>query len=123
MITFPATLKQIGWYTFEECYNLKTIYVADGCEINFSRFKYPASVNFKPLSTTAVKDMRVHEFRKLRRVTIPEVIEKIGAAWFYGSQVESVTIPACVREIGAGAFYDCDRLKTVVFKASPGKHS
>ena len=51
----------------------------------------------------------------MKKIVIPEGIEKIGNHWFWGSEAEKVEIPASVRNIETDAFHGCGSLKNVVF--------
>ena len=42
-ITLPSTLKEIGKFTFYDCYSLMTIYVKSGCQVDFSEIHRPKS--------------------------------------------------------------------------------
>ena len=42
-ITLPSTLKEIGKFTFYNCYSLMTIYVKRGCQVDFSEIYRPKS--------------------------------------------------------------------------------
>lgn len=41
---------------------------------------------------------------KLKQITLPSQLEKIGSNAFYGSGIESIVLPESVKEIGKGAF-------------------
>ena len=51
-IQLPRTLKEIGIFVFGACYNLKTIYVEDGCEASLVDSDIPASTRVVSLCTT-----------------------------------------------------------------------
>lgn len=59
--------------------------------------------------------MNAYELRKLKKVVVPEGVEKIESDWFQGSEIESVTIPSSVKEICANAFCNCEKLRHVEF--------
>lgn len=51
--------------------------------------------------------------------TVPEGIETIGSAAFYGSKnLQTVILPASLVKISASAFAECPQLKTIVLPAS-----
>ena len=110
----PATLKKANSDMFYDCGNLKTIWVEDGCPIDIKNY---ACIEHFPSGKIAVGGLLLRDLRRLRKVAIPEGVEKIGDRWFAGSWIESVEVPASVSEIGAGAFFSCERLARVVFKA------
>ena len=68
-----------------------------------------------PLPKVAAKCVNAYELRKLKKVVVPEGVEKIESDWFQGSEIESVTIPSSVKEICANAFCNCEKLRHVEF--------
>ena len=42
-ITLPSTLKEIGKFTFYDCYSLRTIRVKSGCQADLSEIYKPKS--------------------------------------------------------------------------------
>lgn len=115
-ITLPSTLRELWEHTFEGCYSLKAICVADGCEVDPSSLKTPNSTRIGPPLETMAGDIRVWDLRNCREVIIPEGTERIENNWFYSCDVESVTVPASVKEIRANAFRNCTNLREVIFQ-------
>ena len=101
--------------TFQNCENLKKIYVEDGCEADLSNIKIQNSTKVGPLPETMVGNVRVWDLRGCKDIVIPEGVETIGNYWFWGSTAEGVTISASVKEIGTDAFCYCRNLKRVTF--------
>ena len=83
--------------TFQNCENLKKIYVEDGCEADLSNIKISDSAKVGPQPETMARNVRVWDLRDYKRVVIPEGTERIGNSWFYRSGIESVKIPASVK--------------------------
>lgn len=65
--------------------------------------------------------MSILELQKLKKVTIPNGVERIGNYWFWNCDIESVEIPISVREIGIEAFCYCSNLKKLVFGKTPDR--
>ena len=63
-ITLPKALKDVGYNAFENCRNLRTIYVEDGCETDLFWTEVPDSTQVGPLPETMVCGVRVWDFRK-----------------------------------------------------------
>lgn len=86
-MTLPRTLKNVDYNAFSDCENLKVIYVENGCEASLcdTGVMYPTKVG--PPLETMLGSRRVWKFRGIRRVIIPDGIEKIGNHWFWGSNV------------------------------------
>lgn len=112
-MTLPRVLKEVQCGAFRKCDNLKTTYVADGCEADLSNF-VPNVIKIVPLSDAISRGLCVSDLQAQKSVVIPEGTEKIGSRLFWGSGVESVEIPASVREIGTEAFCNCRKLSRVV---------
>ena len=53
--------------------------------------------------------------RNLKRVALPEALERIESECFSGSGLESVRFPPALRAIGESAFRKCGELKEVAF--------
>ena len=86
---------------FQNCRNLRTIYVEDGCEADLFDARMQNSTEIGPLPETTINGVGVWDLRNCKEVSFPEGTEKIESYWFYGSKVESIIVPASVREIGA----------------------
>ena len=76
-VALPKALKEISWSVFDDCGNLKMIYVEDGCEASLRNVCVSDSVKIGPLPETRIGNMRVWDLRKLKDVIIPNEIEKI----------------------------------------------
>lgn len=58
-ITLPSALRKIGDYAFENCSDLKTIYVEDGCEATLVDAGVPDLTSVIPISATLVGGMDI----------------------------------------------------------------
>ena len=120
-ITLPSTLRKIDINAFDECDNLKTIYVEDSCKASLVDAGMSDSVNVIPLSAPMIGGIAIQDLRQMKDVVIPKGTEKIESYLFWGSRVESVAVPASVIEIGVEAFCNCAKLRKLVFKKTPDK--
>lgn len=113
-VAFPETLASVGNGAFFKCASLKQVFVEDGCKAS-TEHCVERSVLVGPPARAVAGDKSVWELRDLRQVVIPEGVERIGAHWFHGTDVETVLVASSIREIGHAAFRDCKRLKQVAF--------
>jgi hypothetical protein len=126
-IFIPKSVEYIGGFPFSNCYALKSIVVDEdnlfydsrdncnalirkedgtlmkGCDNSF----IPNGV--KHIGATAFKDCL-----NLNHLTIPEGVESLEEACFWGSMIESIDIPASVLAIGTYAFWH-SKLSTITF--------
>ena len=115
-VTIPENVKIIGTNAFKNCENLSNVYyggdLSDWCNLSFKN----AYAN--PLSNGA--DLFVTTLNGYKLVTegelvIPEGVEKVGFAAFYGcGKITNVIFPASVKKIARSAFFGCVGLKNVV---------
>lgn len=103
---------------FEDCENLKVVWVEDGCRAEISDMYVSSSVKIGPLAETMVASMRVWDLRVLTDVVLPNGITFVGSHWFYECEIKSVEIPASVVEIGVEAFCGCDKLEKLMFNGA-----
>ena len=103
---------------FEDCENLRTIWVEDGCRAEISNMYVSGSVKIGPLVETMAENMRVWDLRVLTDVVLPNGITFVGSHWFYECEIKSVEIPASVVEIGVEAFCGCDKLEKIMFNGA-----
>ena len=115
VLVLPGTLKSVGQHAFADCSRLGTVYVGEGFAASLLG-RVPASAKVYPPSGTMAGSARVWDLRGLREAVVPDGTERIGAYWFWGSDVERVVLPASVREVSASAFCNCRRLREVVFR-------
>ena len=104
-VTFPSSLTYVGSNAFDNCKNLKSVYVnsiTDWLNIDFGSSYGNPLVNGGDLYVggEAVVD-----------VVIPNGVTWIKSCAFYGSNIKSVTIPSSVKSIGDYAFGKCNQLE------------
>lgn len=89
-VSFPQSVKSIGWSAFQSCHSLKTITVHDSLkEIQGWAFAFCSS---------------------LTNIKVPKGVESIGeAAFYFCSNLEHITIPESVK-INIRAFESCEKL-------------
>ena len=121
-VTFPDSLRGIGFscfehcealtslhipelefidsYAFEDCLGLKTVYMEDGTkELSSRMFEYCAA---------------------LEEIRLPETLEVITSGAFYGcTGLKELYVPKTVKEIGANAFYNFAPTTTIYFVGIP----
>lgn len=113
-VELPSTLKSIGSRAFLNCPNLKTLWLADGFEVDLKN-QITSFALILPSRQTHIGYRLLWNLRELKQVVIPDGVEKIGSYWFAGSQIESVQIAASVREICSYAFSGSKNLAKVTF--------
>ena len=80
---------------------------------------YLVTYKYKPLiegDTYTTKEIGSNVFynnRKVKKVTLPNSLEKIGSYAFQNSTITEIEIPDSVTTIEYGAFCDCNDLRTV----------
>lgn len=107
-IQIPANVQYINEYAFYECENLKEVHISNlaaWCNIDF----YYNTDN--PLYYAG--DLFLNG-EKIDNLVIPEGVETIKFAAFYGSSIKSVLIPASVKEIQTLVFSNCSELSEIV---------
>ena len=96
--------------------DLTQTYVEDGEQKgtvslpNIGTIIYPNTVE-KIIGTTQLGEY--HNFKKLKKVVLPEKITEIPNSFFTKLSVEVVKIPSSVKKIGSDAFYECESLNTI----------
>lgn len=80
---------------------------------------YPDRVVFAP-GTEEIPDrfMERDALSKVRSVSLPEGLVRIGSRAFAGSAFEEVSVPASVEEAGTSAFSGCRALRRVFFRGA-----
>ena len=97
--------------------DLTQTYVEDGEQKgtvslpNIGTIVYPNTVE-KIIGTTQLNDS-FHNFKKLKKVVLPENITEIPNRFFANLSVEEVKIPSSVKKIGSEAFFECKSLNTI----------
>ena len=92
-IILPDGIKAIGAKAFELS-DVTSVVIPEGCE--------------------EIEEFAFNECSKLKRVTLPGTIRKIGRSAFYHAyNIYSIVIPEGVEEIGNTAFSDCTKLRKI----------
>lgn len=64
-------------------------------------------------TVTSIADSAFLGCKKIKAVSFPETLTKIGGYAFYGSSLEAVTILGGIKEIGECAFAKCEKLTAI----------
>lgn len=129
-ITLPASVKELGAFTFASCRNLKAYHVAEGDSIFESRdgilyagdgkllMRYPIGLEptefTVPEGVTDIGSVAFAGCRTLEKITLPESLVYIGVGAFTDCAVlNNVTVPSGVTEIEAFTFNSCSLLDTI----------
>ena len=111
-VTFPKEIVSVGTDAFNECDELKYVFISDlaaWCGISFKN----GTAN--PLYYA---DDMYQGIRKLKNLVIPDSVTVIQSYAFYGGGFESITIHENVTDIGANAFGACTGLKEISYNAA-----
>lgn len=99
-VTFPAFVKEIGNYAFNECKNLTTIDFNEGLEI----------IGTAAFSADLWSDKGPKYF------TLPKSLKEIRHLAFKDVRCTDLVIPENVEVIDTRAFWDCGAVKTITLK-------
>jgi len=134
-LTIPEAVEVIGSCAFGSCSNLTAVsFNAVECMARENDIPDPNGILSSYTSVSAFGGCNLNNitfgskvtvipnyiFRDmvgLKSVTIPNTVESIGYASFYGSGLTSVTIPELVTSIENYAFAGCDNLTTINYNA------
>ena len=114
-VTFPVSLQRIDGWAFNNCENIKAVYISDmaaWCEISFG------NIGANPLNQNDIWSDKGNYLylngEPVIDLVIPEGVTSIGDFAFSSyDKIESVTIPQTVMAIGNWAFSVCKSLKAV----------
>ena len=129
-VTLPATVTELGAFTFASCQGLTDYHVAEGNPVFESRdgvlyagdgtllMRYPAGRQPTemevPEGVTEIGSVAFAGCTQLKSVKLPESLVYIGVAAFTEcSSLTEFTVPSGVTEIEAFTFNSCTALKTV----------
>ena len=113
-ITIPESITSIGFYAFEDCYNLfKVKYqgtIEKWCNITFDCFVFG--------NTSCAKSFYLlgenNEYKEVTEIVLPEGLIAIKKYAFYGfNKLTSITIPDTVTHISSYAFSRCKNLTNI----------
>ena len=96
-ISVPQSVEAIGDYACVGCSKLRTVKIARDSRLG------------------RIGDAAFHNCLRLKRVSLPEGLERIGAKCFSNTCVARICVPASVACIGESAFEGCARLCAVTF--------
>ena len=97
-VYIPSSVEQLGYYAFNRCTSLKTVYFEDGA--------VP--------STNKVSDSVFWGLSNLETINIPTTWTNIPESFLERcSSIKEITIPASVESIDSRAFQDCTSLATI----------
>ena len=126
-ITIPNSVSSIGEAAFDACFNLTSITIPNSVNsIGYQAFAYTTDL----AEIIVESDNLIYDSREgcnaiietatntliagCKNTSIPNTIEHIGGAAFYGCQVmTSIDIPEGVKTIGEGAFFFCHQLSSI----------
>ena len=116
ILDIPDGVKSIGFYSFYNCSNLKSVNIPDSVSnISDGAFKNCASLTeiSLPSGISSIGRETFSRCSSLTSVEIPYGVTDIGdAAFLFCKSLTSVYIPSTVRNIGSLAFIDC-RILTI----------
>ncbi len=138
--TIPSSVKKIGQYAFQGCYNLTSVTIPNNVEtIEEGAFSHCLALTAITISENvkSIGDYAFKECINLKAVTIPQSVKTIGlyafqecynlqsltlengvesienGAFLLCTSLKSLTIPESVSEIQGGAFSSCYQLKSI----------
>lgn len=127
-VVLPASIREVSQGAFAECENLKAAEFGEGLEVLGANersakgvllngvFEGSALEDVKLPSTLRKIEYRAFtDCRNLKRVALPEALERIESECFSKSGLESVRFPPALRAIAESAFRKCGELKEVAF--------
>ncbi|MDE5714663.1 MAG: leucine-rich repeat domain-containing protein [Anaeroplasmataceae bacterium] len=111
-------IESIPYLAFNDCSNLEYNLYDNGCYLGNEDNPYIALIKAKDRKAT---EMIIHESTKIisnatanfSNIIIPSTVRTLGASAFAGSALKEIEIPATVKEIGEGAFSSCLSLTQV----------
>ena len=136
-LTISMGVKKICSYAFYECNSLTSVFLPDSVEeideiafyfcknitewtigknVDLENFSFggPVTTIYLTEGRTEIPDHAFHNQFKLKSVTLPKSLKKIGNFAFTGcSSLESIDLPAGLKSIGDYAFQDCTSLSDI----------
>ena len=118
-VTFPDSLKVIGWYAFSGCTGLTEIVIPDNVTtIDWFAFSDCTGLTSVTIGNgvTCIDASAFDGCTNLTTVTLGKNVTSIGWSSFKGcSKLSSISIPGSVTTIDRYAFYGCDTLTSITF--------
>lgn len=113
-LELPESVKSVEMCAFHSCRDLRVVYAHKG-RVPCARLCFNPHVLVGPPRLERAGNALVWDLRALKRVALPDGVDRVGERWFAGSGVEAVCFPESVRIISPEAFRGCARLKTLKF--------
>lgn len=121
-IKIPITIKSIGNYAFEHCYNLESVDIPNSVtEIGIGAFKecYSLKTIVLPKYLRSIERAMFGNCSSLESIKMPSSLMEIGNCAFRSCKsLKSFTIPSTVKNIGADAFRQCTSLTSIYIPSS-----
>lgn len=108
--------KDMGTYTFDRCYKLKSLRLPQGItEIPDGFLKNTAVENFEiPSTVQRIGYQALYEISKPARIVIPEGVTYIGSQCFYLAKgIEELVWPSTCTTMNSDMFRYCSNLKSI----------
>jgi hypothetical protein len=123
-VRIPDTVKSIGDYAFNECYDLQNV-IIPASVTSIGRYAFSKCESIEKLtipdSVTSIGNYAFNECTGLENITISNNVKSIGISSFYDcSSLSKVTLPSALVSIGKNAFEGCTDLSSVTFQSSAG---
>ena len=112
-IYLPSTIKSFGWYAFEYCNALESVYfsgtIEDWMNIEFNSYlsnpMYYAK-HFYMLDEN-------NEWKEVEEIVVPEGTEKISECFYNFTALKTLKLPTSLKVIESNTFAGCSSLETV----------
>ena len=119
-ILLPDSLQELGWFAFENCRNLKTVYVPEHVQFNGERmFKGCESLENVDIRCSELADSMFEDCHSLKTVDLPDGLTVIGNNSFAGcNALELIKLPDSLLHIGTYAFAWTDSLTEIALPDS-----
>ena len=123
-VVLPASVTNVGSYTFRSCPNLRSIVLPEGVTgLGYELFhscERLESVTI-PHSVRIITRLAFGDCKSLKEITIPEGVEQLETLSFSGcSSLASVTVADSVTKIASNAFENCPKL---TFRGHAGSYA
>ncbi|ELP90214.1 hypothetical protein EIN_257340, partial [Entamoeba invadens IP1] len=115
-MTIPNTVISMGSRVFNECSNLKTLYVSDGIQMAKHWFNGLNNIEtlHLPLCVDKLCDFRFFNMKMLKSVNLPNTLKTVGIGCFKGCvSLTTIIIPDSVSYIPTSCFEGCGLVKLV----------
>ena len=116
-VTFPPTLRKINEGAFFQCFQLDSIAIPEGVEIEgTTTFSYCPNLRkvVLPSNMTRIPWGCFNGCARLEQVNIPQSVTKIEELAFQECKsLEAVILPPALSDIGKNAFFNCEKLNHI----------